>query len=63
MTSNYEKILMEKARHETDVTVLKDESLSHKIEINTLFHRVENYENDHHNLKLNVKSFDVKKAD
>lgn len=63
ISGNYEKILGEKIRHETDVSVLKEESLSHKIEINTLFHRFDGYENDHHTLKLRVSNFDVKKAD
>lgn len=63
ISGNYEKILTEKMRHETDVSGLKEESLSHKIEINTLFRRFDGYENDHHTLKLRVSNFDVNKAD
>ena len=61
--SNYEKILGEMTKHDTDVIVLKEESLSKKIEINTLFRRFESYENDHSTLKLLVRNFDVAKAD
>ena len=60
---NYEKILGEMTKHETDVIVLKEESLSRKIEINTLFKRFETYENDHLTLKVLVRNFDVAKAD
>lgn len=42
---------------------MKEETLSHKIELKTLFNRFDGYENDHYTLKLLVKNFDVHKAD